>query len=404
MIGIVKSTCIDTEEKLTIQGQGHFSQVVWKESREVGVGRARTNDGKVVVVTNYSPAGNRPGAYSTNVLPPRTHQNMNKQRTNFCGWKLFEMTSKPKKSRSKKTSLDDDSDQISGAIKQKIEEDTSFIGGISSIMASIGEFLLLIQFDHNLLAFSITFGHCTQVGKRLNMFGRSGGGGESRSTKTFTETTGSGANKVTKTVVEETIIKADGSKTTNRKETITHGGSSNSSTPALQSSSFPSHDDSKKKEKDKGGVLGERIKDGSSSSDSSPETSKKPQNLKAFIDDAVKTHNDLRKKHGVPSVKHAKDLSDYAQKWAEHMAATSSFGHSSCTLKSDRLGENIACRSGTGTVDYTGHFTQVVWKETKEVGFGKAKSSGGRVFVVGSYRPAGNMVGNYKDNVPAPKK
>lgn len=52
----------------------------------------------------------------------------------------------------------------------------------------------------------------------------------------------------------------------------------------------------------------------------------------------------------------------------------------------------------------SGHFTQVVWKETKEVGFGKAKSSGGRVFVVGSYRPAGNMVGNYKDNVPAPKK
>lgn len=92
----------------------------------------------------------------------------------------------------------------------------------------------------------------------------------------------------------------------------------------------------------------------SSSSDSSPETSRKPQNLKAFIDDAVKTHNDLRKKHGVPSVKHAKDLSDYAQKWAEHMAATSSFGHSSCTLKSDRLGENIACRSGSGTVDYTG--------------------------------------------------
>lgn len=329
---------------------GHFSQVVWKESREIGVGRAKTNDGKVVVVTNYRPAGNRPGTYSTNVLPP---------------------------------------------------SDTS-------------------KYE--------------QTGKRLNMFGRSSGG-ESRSTKTFTETTGSGANKVTKTVVEETIIRADGSKTTNRKETITQGGSSNASTPALQSSSFPSHDDSKKKEKDKGGVLGffGKGKDkrrGSSSTDSSPETTRKPQNLKAFIDDAVKTHNDLRKKHGVPSVKHAKDLSDYAQKWAEHMAATSSFGHSSCTLKSDRLGENIACRSGSGTVDYsgkevtdywyseikdhtfgteprstgTGHFTQVVWKETKEVGFGKAKSSGGRVFVVGSYRPAGNMIGNYKDNVPPPKK
>lgn len=95
-------------------------------------------------------------------------------------------------------------------------------------------------------------------------------------------------------------------------------------------------------------------KDGSSSSDSSPETSRKPQNLKEFINDAVNAHNDLRKKHGVPSVKHSKDLSDYAQKWAEHMASTSSFGHSNCTLKSDRLGENIACKSGTGNIDYTG--------------------------------------------------
>lgn len=263
------------------------------------------------------------------------------------------------------------------------------------------------------------------------MFGRSGGG-ESRSTRTFTETTGSGANAVTKTIVEETIIRADGSKTTNRKETITHG-SSNASSGAIKSSQFPSSDDSKKKEK--GGVLGffkgkDKTRKGSSSSDSSPETTRKPQNLKEFIDDAVKTHNDLRKKHGVPSVKHSKDLSDYAQKWAEHLAATGSFGHSSCQLKSDRLGENIACRSGTGNVDYsgkdvteywyseikdhqfgteprssgTGHFTQVVWKETKEVGFGKAKSGGGRVFVVGSYRPAGNMVGSFKDNVPPPKK
>jgi hypothetical protein len=57
---------------------------------------------------------------------------------------------------------------------------------------------------------------------------------------------------VTKTVVEETIIRADGSKTTNRKETITHG-SSNASSGAIKSSQFPSSDDSKKKEK--GGVL-----------------------------------------------------------------------------------------------------------------------------------------------------
>ena len=48
---------------------GHFSQVVWKDSKEIGVGRSKTKDGKIVVVTNYRPAGNITGSYTTNVLP-----------------------------------------------------------------------------------------------------------------------------------------------------------------------------------------------------------------------------------------------------------------------------------------------------------------------------------------------
>jgi hypothetical protein len=51
----------------------------------------------------------------------------------------------------------------------------------------------------------------------------------------------------------------------------------------------------------------------------------------------------------------------------------------------------------------TGHFTQMVWKGSKEVGVGKAKTSGGKVIVVASYRPAGNMVGSFRENVAPPK-
>lgn len=79
---------------------------------------------------------------------------------------------------------------------------------------------------------------------------------ESKSTRTFTETTGSGANKVTKTVVEETIIKADGSKVTNRKETITRGeqGGASASGPMMLERGREKEKDDKK---DKGsGVLG----------------------------------------------------------------------------------------------------------------------------------------------------
>lgn len=50
--------------------QGHFTQVVWKGSREIGVGKARSKDGKILVVANYRPAGNVIGRFSENVSAP----------------------------------------------------------------------------------------------------------------------------------------------------------------------------------------------------------------------------------------------------------------------------------------------------------------------------------------------
>lgn len=47
-----------------------------------------------------------------------------------------------------------------------------------------------------------------------------------------------------------------------------------------------------------------------------------------------------------------------------------------------------------------GHFTQVVWKETKELGVGLA-TDGTTTFVVGQYLPAGNVsnAGYFQRNV-----
>ena len=39
----------------------------------------------------------------------------------------------------------------------------------------------------------------------------------------------------------------------------------------------------------------------------------------------------------------------------------------------------------------TGHFTQVVWKDCKKVGFGHAGT-----FVVGRYMPPGNVMGQFE--------
>ena len=47
----------------------------------------------------------------------------------------------------------------------------------------------------------------------------------------------------------------------------------------------------------------------------------------------------------------------------------------------------------------TGHFTQVVWKDTRELGMARAKSKNGSVYVVARYRPAGNNVSSFDGNV-----
>lgn len=50
---------------------GHFTQVVWKNSKALGIGWVQMNDGTTYVVANYEPAGNVIGQYEKNVLPPR---------------------------------------------------------------------------------------------------------------------------------------------------------------------------------------------------------------------------------------------------------------------------------------------------------------------------------------------
>lgn len=41
-----------------------------------------------------------------------------------------------------------------------------------------------------------------------------------------------------------------------------------------------------------------------------------------------------------------------------------------------------------------GHYTQMVWNYTREVGAGVAYCPGGGIVVVASYHPAGNIIGS----------
>ena len=51
---------------------GHFTQIIWKDTKKLGVGIAFSKGGrKMYVVVQYSPPGNSRNNFQTNVLPAK---------------------------------------------------------------------------------------------------------------------------------------------------------------------------------------------------------------------------------------------------------------------------------------------------------------------------------------------
>nr|AOC97493.1 pathogenesis related protein 1 [Flammulina velutipes]WKW83177.1 PR1 [Flammulina filiformis] len=138
----------------------------------------------------------------------------------------------------------------------------------------------------------------------------------------------------------------------------------------------------------------------------------------ADIDAYLKGHNDVRANHGANALTWNNDLSAAAQKWADNCV----FEHSGGVLGS--FGENLSAGSGDFSIaagikgwtdevkDYNpsnpvaSHFTQVVWKDTTEVGCAVAScggifdsSFGDAQFYVCEYLPPGNFNNLFAENV-----
>lgn len=142
----------------------------------------------------------------------------------------------------------------------------------------------------------------------------------------------------------------------------------------------------------------------------------------SFKDDILASHNEFRKKHGALPLTWSNELANGAAKWAQNLANINRLEHDS----SSNFGENIAMAGGkelTGSgatqmwydeiKDYNfnqpakynpkcGHFTQVVWAASTELGAGIAKSKSGNTYVVARYNPAGNMMSKFEENVLPP--
>ncbi|CAH8518144.1 unnamed protein product [Schistosoma bovis] len=149
--------------------------------------------------------------------------------------------------------------------------------------------------------------------------------------------------------------------------------------------------------------------------------------LDDFREDCFRAHNEKRLLHGVCALRHSLALDKTAQDWAEALLLEDGIKNSPLSSRGE-VGESISVRTSTGThVDMQGHevvntwhsdaenynyengkgpagnFTQLVWSSTREVGFGKACGPG-KCVVVAHYRPPGNVLGRYLENVFRPKE
>ncbi|GFO15810.1 Golgi-associated plant pathogenesis-related protein 1 [Plakobranchus ocellatus] len=161
--------------------------------------------------------------------------------------------------------------------------------------------------------------------------------------------------------------------------------------------------------------------DASLEKEKEPEVPKEKSALEKFREESLIAHNHKRSLHGAPPMKLSSELNSIAQSYAEHLAKTGAFEHSARERRKG-AGENLAAHSnpinGAAVVDMwyneikdydwsrpefqpsTGHFTQVIWKESAHLGMGMSeKGSNGMYVFVANYSPAGNMMGAFQDNV-----
>lgn len=131
---------------------------------------------------------------------------------------------------------------------------------------------------------------------------------------------------------------------------------------------------------------------------------------------ALDFHNSKRRDVGAPPLEWSPELAAYAQKWANHLANDNDCGldhtvnnnygenlfggsgraYTALDASQDWYSEIQSYKYGVLTDDNwygTGHYTQMVWSKTKQVGIGQANCPGGGLVIAAEYSPPGNYTG-----------
>ncbi|OIW10485.1 hypothetical protein TanjilG_00424 [Lupinus angustifolius] len=130
-----------------------------------------------------------------------------------------------------------------------------------------------------------------------------------------------------------------------------------------------------------------------------------------FPGDFLNAHNKARAEVGVPPLRWNKTLAAYAKIYAKSKIIDCKMEHSN-----GPYGENLAeaswemnnaevvdywitekdnydRKSGSCVKDVCGHYTQIIWRDTFQVGCAKEKCTNGWMFAICNYYPPGNVFG-----------
>ena len=146
----------------------------------------------------------------------------------------------------------------------------------------------------------------------------------------------------------------------------------------------------------------------------SPEPSPSPTDLSTTV---LADHNKYRTELGIPNLTWSDTLANDAQSWANYLALNNKFEHSGVSGQGENLWKGTAGYftptqmvdhwgsekqyfqngvfpnvSTTGNWFDVGHYTQMIWKNTTQVGCGIARGGGNDILVC-RYAPPGNYTG-----------
>ncbi|MEE6504710.1 hypothetical protein FKM82_005306 [Ascaphus truei] len=144
--------------------------------------------------------------------------------------------------------------------------------------------------------------------------------------------------------------------------------------------------------------------------------------MSQFEQAILASHNAYRARHRAPPLQLSRGLCNSAQKWADYLLSIHTMKHSGWGYGENiywtnnpsiqQLAGNVAVDawyneikfynfSNPGFASNTGHFTQVIWRGSTQLGVGLATDGRGTFYVVGQYNPPGNVntAAHFQSNV-----